>query len=68
MKYGSVIVADRHQDLLEGVRGLLDTTFDTVVMVADKPSLFRTIEQIKPELAVVDLSIPVSGGKYCAPA
>ncbi len=61
MKYGSVIVADRHQDLLEGVRGLLDTTFDTVVMVADKPSLFRTIEQIKPELAVVDLSIPVSG-------
>jgi len=31
------------------------------VMVADKASLFETAEKIKPDLAVVDLSLPVSG-------
>ena len=60
MKYGSVILADRHQDMLEGIRGLLEVMFETVVMVADKASLFDTAEKIKPDLAVVDLSLPVS--------
>ena len=35
--------------------------FETVVMVADKTSLFDTAEKIDPDLAVVDLSLPVSG-------
>lgn len=60
MKYGSVILADRHQDMLEGIRGLLEVMFETVVMVADKASLFDTAEKINPDLAVVDLSLPVS--------
>ena len=61
MKYGSVILADRHQNMLEGIRGLLEAMFETVVMVADKASLFETITKINPDLAVVDLSLPVSG-------
>lgn len=61
MKYGSVILADRHQNMLEGIRGLLETMFETVVMVADKASLFETAEKIKPDLVVADLSLPVSG-------
>jgi DNA-binding NarL/FixJ family response regulator len=61
MKYGSVILADRHQNMLEGIRGLLETMFETVVMVADKASLFEISEKINPDLAVVDLSLPVSG-------
>ncbi|MCK5195779.1 MAG: response regulator transcription factor [Desulfobulbaceae bacterium] len=60
MKYGSVILADRHQNMLEGIRGLLEAMFETVVMVADKASLFDTAEKINPDLAVVDLSLPVS--------
>ena len=60
MKYGSVILADRHQGMLEGIRGLLEAMFETVVMVADKASLFDTAEKINPDLAVVDLSLPVS--------
>ena len=61
MKYGSVILADRHQNMLEGIRGMLEAMFETVVMVADKASLFDIVEKINPDLAVVDLSIPVSG-------
>ena len=61
MKYGSVILADRHQNMLEGLRGLLEVMFETVIMVADKASLFDTAEKICPDLAVVDLSLPVFG-------
>ncbi|MHC4739658.1 MAG: response regulator [Planctomycetota bacterium] len=61
MEKGSVILADSHQNLLEGIRGLLETTFETVVMVADKKSLFQTAKKLKPRLAIVDLSLPVSG-------
>jgi DNA-binding NarL/FixJ family response regulator len=56
-----VVLADRHQNILEGVRGLLETAFETVVMVADRQSLFEAIEKVKPDLAVVDLSLPPNG-------
>ena len=56
-----VILAERHPNLLEGIRGLLETMFETVVMVADKHSLFEAVERIKPDLAVVDMSLATSG-------
>jgi len=56
-----VILADRHPNLLEGMRGLLTTMFESIVMVADKHSLFEAVERIKPDLAVVDLSLAASG-------
>jgi DNA-binding NarL/FixJ family response regulator len=59
MKHGSVILADKHQDMLEGIRGLLECLFETVVMVADKDSLFETTERLEPDLAIVDLSLPI---------
>ncbi len=60
MEHGCVILADRHQDMLEGIRGLLETMFETVVMVADKDSLFEAAESLEPDLAIVDLSLPIS--------
>ena len=56
-----VIQADSHQNTLEGIRGLLDTMFDTVLMVADMKSLFEAIDKVGPDLAVVDLSLKVIG-------
>jgi len=52
-----VLLADRHHGLTEGVRGLLESAFDAVVMVADETSLFESAERIKPSVAVVDLSL-----------
>ena len=52
-----VLLADRHHGLTEGVRGLLETAFDAVVMVADETSLLESAERIKPTLAIVDLSL-----------
>jgi DNA-binding NarL/FixJ family response regulator len=42
---------------VEGIRSLLGTEFDTVVMVADERSLCESAERLRPRLAVVDLSL-----------
>lgn len=57
MKKGTVLLADRHQNMLEGIRGLLETMFDSVIMVADETSLLQAVDRLSPDLAVVDLSL-----------
>lgn len=52
-----VVLADRHHGLTEGMRGLLETAFDAVVMVADETSLLESARHIQPMVAVVDLSL-----------
>ncbi len=52
-----VLLADRHHGLTEGVRGLLETAFGTVVMVADEASLLEGASRLQPDVAVVDLSL-----------
>ena len=60
LKYDRVILADTHHTMLEGIRGLLETMFDAVVMVADDTSLFDTAARLEADLIVADLSLPVS--------
>jgi DNA-binding NarL/FixJ family response regulator len=52
-----VLLADRHHGLTEAVRGLLDSAFGTVMMVADEASLLEGASRIQPEVAVVDLAL-----------
>ena len=56
-----VLLADRHHGLTEGVRGLLDAVFGTVVMVADEVSLLDGAARLHPDVAVVDLSLARDG-------
>jgi two-component system secretion response regulator SsrB len=56
-----VLLADRHHGLSEGVRGLLETAFGTVVIVADKTSLLDAATRLRPDVAVVDLSLARDG-------
>jgi DNA-binding NarL/FixJ family response regulator len=56
-----VLLADRHHGLIEGVHGLLQTAFATVVMVADENSLVESADRMHPALIVVDLSLGSSG-------
>ncbi len=52
-----VILADRHHGLTEGVRGLLETMFDTVIMVADEASLLESASRLEPAAVIADLSL-----------
>jgi DNA-binding NarL/FixJ family response regulator len=56
-----VLLADRHHRLTEGVRGLLTTAFESVVMVADEASLIEGAGRLQPDLAIVDLSLSRDG-------
>ena len=57
-----VLLADDHPNMLEAVRGLLQGRFAATVMVADEPSLIEAVMRMEPDLVVVDLSLPVTGG------
>lgn len=57
-----VLLADRHHGLTEGVRGLLETLFDAVVMVADERSLQESAVRLLPCIAVVDLALVQGDG------
>jgi DNA-binding NarL/FixJ family response regulator len=56
-RYGTVLVADRHHQMLKGVHTLLSELFSTVVMVADERSLLEAARKLAPDLAIVDLSL-----------
>lgn len=60
MKNKIVLLADSHPALLEGMRGLLATVFNTVVMVSDEDSLMEVLPKLEPDLVVVDMSLPVA--------
>jgi DNA-binding NarL/FixJ family response regulator len=53
----SVLLAAPHHGLAEGIRSLLGTAFDAVVMVADERSLCESAHRLNPGLAVVDLAL-----------
>jgi DNA-binding NarL/FixJ family response regulator len=57
-----VLLADRHHALSEGVHGLLATTFEMVVMVADAASLFQSARRLQSDLAIVDLALSRGNG------
>jgi DNA-binding NarL/FixJ family response regulator len=57
MENKCIVLADKHQNILEGLRGLLETVFGSMVMVADQASLLEALDRIKPEIAIVDLSL-----------
>lgn len=60
MKQGKVLLADSHQNMLAGVRTLLEDIFETVFMVADEASLMVAVEKLMPDIIVADLSLPVT--------
>jgi DNA-binding NarL/FixJ family response regulator len=62
-----LLLADAHSNMLEAVRGLLAGRFVTTLMVADATSLLEAVGRVEPDLVVVDLSLPVSGGINVVP-
>src|SRR5262249_36107955 len=52
-----VLLGERHHSLSDGVRGLLETAFGAVFMVADANSLAEGAARIQPVLVVVDLGL-----------
>lgn len=57
-----VLLADDHETVLENVRALLEPEFEVVGTVRDGQSLLAAAETLKPDIMVVDVSMPVLSG------
>ena len=60
MRQGRMILADKHPNMLAGIRRLLEDEAQTVLMVTDEISLNHALETFNPDVVVADLSLPIS--------
>lgn len=56
------MLADDHTIMLEGLKSLLAPDFDVVGAVQDGRSLLAEAERLKPDVLVVDISMPLLNG------
>ena len=63
---GCVVVAVPHGGLCEGIRDLLGTCFESVVLVADPESLATCVAALRPRLVVLDLAVAPREGMTLA--
>ena len=57
-----ILLADDHPLLLDGVRRLLEEKYEVVGTVADGKSLVLAAQQLRPDIIVVDISMPEMNG------
>ena len=57
-----VLVADDHTIVAEGLRSLLEPEFELVGVVQDGRSLIAEAKRIRPEVIVLDISMPLLNG------
>ena len=57
-----IILADDHTLVAEGFRKLLDPEFEVAAVVSDGRSLVKAAVEIKPDVVVLDLGLPLLNG------
>jgi DNA-binding NarL/FixJ family response regulator len=62
MKRPRVLLADDHGIVVEGLKSLLDPEFDLVGAVQDGRALVEATEQLRPDVIVADISMPLLNG------
>ena len=62
MSQPTVLLADDHKIVLEGLRSLLDVQFDLVGTAKDGRELLVAAEKLDPDVIVVDISMPLLNG------
>ncbi|MCC6140180.1 MAG: response regulator transcription factor [Nitrospira sp.] len=68
MKKPTVILADDHTLVLEGFRRLLETQYELLAAVGDGQALLQAAAQHRPEIVILDISMPVMNGIEAARA
>src|SRR5450631_1909818 len=62
MKRARVLIADDHNLIAELCKKLLETDFDVVGMVSDGRALLLAAEELKPDVIVLDITMPFLNG------
>lgn len=62
----TLLLADDHPLFLDGVRRLLENKYEVVGTVADGKALIAAAQQLRPDIIVVDISMPEINGLAAA--
>jgi len=62
MKRPSVLLADDHRIVAEGLRSLIEPEFELVGIVEDGRALLEAAEKLRPDVIVADISMPLMNG------
>ena len=62
MTKARVILADDHRMVTEGLRGVIETEFELVGIVEDGQALLEAVQRQRPDLVVLDVSMPGLNG------
>jgi DNA-binding NarL/FixJ family response regulator len=62
MEKTTVLLADDHRIVLEGLKGLLADEFEVVGAVEDGRTLLEQAQQLRPDVIVVDVAMPLLNG------
>jgi RNA polymerase sigma factor (sigma-70 family) len=62
MKRTTVLLADDHAIVVEGLRRVLEPDFEVLGVVADGLALVKAAENLRPDIIVVDVSMPLLNG------
>lgn len=68
MKKPTVILADDHTLVLEGFRRLLEAHCELLTTVGDGKALLQAVAQHRPDIVIMDISMPVMNGIEAARA
>ena len=62
LKRPTVLLADDHEIVVEGLRRVLDADFDVIGVVSDGLALLADVKRLGPDVIVVDVSMPRLNG------
>ena len=62
MARARILVADDHEEVRNTIVRLLKRRFDVLAAVGDGPAFLEAVAQLKPDLCVLDISMPNMSG------
>ena len=62
MALARILVVDDHEELRNKIVHLLDQQFDVLGATGDGPSFLKALARLKPDLCVLDISMPDMNG------
>jgi DNA-binding NarL/FixJ family response regulator len=58
----TVVIADDNREILKALTGLLEPSYRIVALAEDGAAALKAIETLQPQLAILDISMPIMNG------
>ena len=65
MKRTKILIANDHSMVIDGLRGLLEPEYEVVGAVNDGRAVLPEVQKLKPDVVVIDISMPLLNGLDC---